>query len=629
MRLEEVITENGAVIIEPGEKVEAGSVGTWNIIYTVGEKGVAINGKIRITIPFGFSRPKLFKLPWDIEDIRKGIGGPTEPGYVSVKASNPETKLKLSIPVIPKEKVGMLEVWGKNLFITIKDAPLREGNSVVVTYGDTSFGSPGAVVQYFEQTVEFTVATDIYGDGCFYLVKNSPRLAVIGRKVSYFVVIIPSKIKEGEDFPITVVPRDKYGNATYKYQGMPQIKSDEAMRGSFELKGQHGRSALAKFSSSGTYRITAVDKDDGIVGISNPIAVTDKDNNDLNLYWGDLHVHTGFSDGLGTPDEAYRYARDISKLDFAACTDEDNESEIHLSDEEWELTKETANKYTKPAKFVAFPAYEYQDHGPKGTGHRNVYFMIDDQPILRHRDGVDLLGLYNRLKARNALVVPHHSVAMGASQVWNYHNPDLERIVEIYSIWGNSECRGCLKPHIHAGYDYEKSVQTALAKGYKLGFIASGDCHAGHPGYSDWLRWFRSYHNGLAAVYAPQLSRRDIWQALWKRHCYATTGERILLDFKLNGHMMGEEIILPKNTPREIRVKIAGTKVIKRVDLIRNNLQVYVYKGKSWKESFEYIDREDLKEEIFYYVRVIQKDGEMAWSSPIWVRPQDSLSAKS
>ncbi|GAI77257.1 unnamed protein product, partial [marine sediment metagenome] len=93
-----------------------------------------------------------------------------------------------------------------------------------------------------------------------------------------------------ETYPGSVGPRDKYGNATCKYRGMPQIKSDGAMRGSFELKGQHGRSALAKFSSSGTYRITAVDKDDGIVGISNPIAVTDKDNNDLNLYGGDLHV---------------------------------------------------------------------------------------------------------------------------------------------------------------------------------------------------------------------------------------------------------------------------------------------------------------------------------------------------
>lgn len=621
MRLEETTSENGVATIEPGGQVEAGSVDTWKIVYTAGKKRVAINGKIRITMPFGFSRPKLIKLPWDIRDMWKNIKSPTEPGYVSAETSNSKTKLELSMPVISEEKVGMLEVWGKNLFITIKNAPLREGDSVIVTYGDTSFGSPGAVVQYFEQTVEFTVAIDINGDGHFYLVKNSPKLKVIGRKASYFLVIIPSRIKEGENFPITVVPRDKYGNATYEYQGMPQIKSDGAMNGNFELKGQHGRSALAKFGSPGVYRVTVVDKDDGIVGISNPMAVVDKDNNGLNLYWGDLHVHTGFSDGLGTPDKAYRYAQDISKLDFCACTDEDNENEIHLSDEEWKLTKEAAKKYTKPGEFIAFSAYEYQDNDLEGTGHRNIYFMIDDQPILRHRDGVDLLELYNRLKGRNALVVPHHPVAMRTTRIWDYHNPELERVVEIYSVWGNSECRECLKPHIHAGYDYERSVQTALAKGYKLGFIGSGDCHAGHPGYSDWLRWFRSHHNGLAAVYAPQLSKQDIWQALWKRHCYATTGERIILDFKLNGYMMGEEIVLSKNEPRKIRVKIAGTGVIERVDLIRNNLQVYVHKGKSSKESFEYIDREDLRGEIFYYIRVIQKNGEMAWSSPIWIRP--------
>lgn len=39
------------------------------------------------------------------------------------------------------------------------------------------------------------------------------------------------------------------------------------------------------------------------------------------VYFGDLHTHCSKSDGKGTPEEAYSYARDEAKVDFLALTD--------------------------------------------------------------------------------------------------------------------------------------------------------------------------------------------------------------------------------------------------------------------------------------------------------------------
>lgn len=42
------------------------------------------------------------------------------------------------------------------------------------------------------------------------------------------------------------------------------------------------------------------------------------------IYFGNLHSHTGFSDGIGVPEHAYDYARYTAELDFLAITEHSN-----------------------------------------------------------------------------------------------------------------------------------------------------------------------------------------------------------------------------------------------------------------------------------------------------------------
>ena len=58
---------------------------------------------------------------------------------------------------------------------------------------------------------------------------------------------------------------------------------------------------------------------------------------------------------------------------------------------------------------------------------------------------------------------------------------------------------------------------------------------------------------------------------------------------------------------------------IKKIDLVRDSIDIYTHKGKGLVESFEYMDEEISPGTHYYYARITQVDKEIAWSSPIWV----------
>jgi len=201
--------------------------------------------------------------------------------------------------------------------------------------------------------------------------------------------------------------------------------------------------------------------------------------------------------------------------------------------------------------------------------------------------------------------------------------------VEVYSIWGSSEAEGTTRPNYWSN-NWDNSVRHGLARGYRLGLIASADSHDGLPGNASWMRIRRGYRGGLVAVNAPQLTREAVFDALWERRCYGTTGARILLQFRLNQAEMGQEVCSETDRQqRHLRVEVAGTAPIAEVAVVRNGQEVWTHPGDGWEADVEWVDDGDFAEAalpgfdhrpfVYYYVRVLQEDGELAWSSPIWV----------
>ncbi|MCK4967008.1 hypothetical protein KAS50_08245, partial [bacterium] len=104
------------------------------------------------------------------------------------------------------------------------------------------------------------------------------------------------------------------------------------------------------------------------------------------------------------------------------------------------------------------------------------------------------------------------------------------------------------------------------------------------------------------------------------RHCYATTGARIIIDFSINGNPMGSEIVFDdKKIKRNIFVKIEGTNNIKYVSVIKNNEEFLKKKGYGKSMTIDFSDDSPVNKTDYYYIRVVQEDEHIAWSSPIWV----------
>jgi hypothetical protein len=166
----------------------------------------------------------------------------------------------------------------------------------------------------------------------------------------------------------------------------------------------------------------------------------------------------------------------------------------------------------------------------------------------------------------------------------------------------------------------------ALRRGYRLGMIASSDNHVGMPGrsYPHDRQIHTPFPGGLAAVWAPELTREAIFDAVRARRCYGTTGARIILEFSVDGEPMGGELqVDDARAPRKIRVHARGTDVITRLEILRNGQVVHTALPEPRQAedilSLEWQDDAAIQGTAFYYVRLQQADGEMAWSSPIWV----------
>ena len=146
-----------------------------------------------------------------------------------------------------------------------------------------------------------------------------------------------------------------------------------------------------------------------------------------------------------------------------------------------------------------------------------------------------------------------------------------------------------------------------------------------------------NYKAGLMGVLAEHRTRDAIWKALWSRRVFATTGSRMLLSFTLSGNAMGSELSLRKMPElahrRVVNVEFHGTAPIKRIDIIRNNNIVHSATTDGPDAKLHWEDSTDLEQIwfppaefcdrcfCFYYPRVTQIDGEVAWASPVWIDP--------
>ncbi len=345
------------------------------------------------------------------------------------------------------------------------------------------------------------------------------------------------------------------------------------------------------------------------------------------LLRGDFHRHSEISwDGGsdGSLEDMFRYAMDASRMDWLGNGDHDNGAGREYA---WWLVQKMTDSTSAPGGFQGIYCYERSNSYPHG--HRNCLFVkrgVLPLPRLAQSDpkqrvaGIhadDTKMLYRYLKETGGICASHTS-ATGMGTDWRDNDPDVEPLVEIYQgdrmsyemqgapRTGNAPKSGKLPVNI-AGWYPAGYVDLALGqKGYKLGFEASSD------------HW--STHISFGVALSESKDRAAIIQAMKKRHTYAATDD-IICDVRCGKAIMGD--ILETAQAPQFQLKIIGTSTIKDITVLRDSKPVATipvdaksYEG-NWSEKI-------LQDgEHYYYFRVMQKDDELAWTSPIWIKKKN------
>lgn len=310
-----------------------------------------------------------------------------------------------------------------------------------------------------------------------------------------------------------------------------------------------------------------------------------------NLYWGEIHNHTFCGNiSFGNIEDAVNIAR--GHLDFWAPGEHYNfpgEERPHPMFNWDKISRVVAENY-EPGKFVTFPGFEFA----RENGDYNLYLCRDIPVLPGIKDYPELFAFARR---ENAIVIPHHiGYKVGCRGMrWDWFDPAIMPLVEIFSMHGSSEDERGPFPLDLPWMGPRETGGTALSglqQGHVFGFIASSDGHNAYPG---------SYKMGLAAVYAEELTRESIWSAMRARRTYAVTGDRILLNFELEGQPMGS--VCTSGKARSILVEVEGLDALDKIELIKNGRVL-------WRECASLNRDYDYQESGKFKVRI-----EWGWGS--------------
>ena len=435
----------------------------------------------------------------------------------------------------------------------VEGEALQPGDTITVVYGDQSGGSRGVKTQFFAtDRLLLPLYVDL-GDGNM-LTPHWPSLQVVGGEVAGVRVLAPSVVAAGEPFTLTVRSEDS----------QPQPRARRAAR----LRGRVSTIAWSRTSPPAARRSRScpdLTPRSAPAPTASPCATPPAASPRPRTRCGRSLRPSGACSGASctaTPTSPRARARrtpssatrsEDSRLDFATLTEHD----FWTDDAEWAAMKELTRRSTEAGRLIAFLGYEWTATPDRG-GHHNVFFRTPDRDRVPIQVANRLPMLFDGLRRGNQpddlLVIPHaHSAGD-----WTQSDPDLERLAEIYSSHGTFEWYG----------------NMFLRNGFDVGFVGGSDDHRAMPGGPHGKNQSSMLGiPGLAAAMAPEKTPDALFDALRARRTYATSGQRILLDARLNGAGPGQR---QADAPRrQIQAKVSGTAPIERIDVIRNNEVVF------------------------------------------------------
>lgn len=328
--------------------------------------------------------------------------------------------------------------------------------------------------------------------------------------------------------------------------------------------------------------------------------------------WGNFHEHSDISvcnrSGDNRTEEDYVCMREVARFDFGAVTDHCYNESAQI----WRYSAKITRAADDPSRFVTFVGEEWTSNNERDTappgyyGHRNLIFADPYHSTWynsRDRAYFTPRQVWDTLDGVDYIMIPHQLADAGTNVPtdWNYVHETFQPVAEIFQARESYEANDGPRrtgPG-HPGY----FLQDVWRRGVKIGVIASPD-HGGGK--------------GKAGVLVDALDRETILDACRARASWGTSAAKIAVAATVNGHLMGAAA-RRDGEPVRVHAKVSAAGPIAAVRVIRNNEVVYSHTAPGPEVSFDWLDTATLGAEVYYYLRVEQQDGELAWTSPVWL----------
>ncbi len=344
-----------------------------------------------------------------------------------------------------------------------------------------------------------------------------------------------------------------------------------------------------------------------------------------NFYFGQLHSHTNYSDGSGTPDQALTYASKAEQIDFLALTDHSNyfDTTANLSTfdkpssgipsaanpamSKWEYYKSVFDNY---ATDDFLPIYGFEMTWSGQYGHMNTFnsngIVSRNDPALNAKNGAGLKAYYELLKKQDGAFSQfnHPGTTFGTFMDFGFYDRAIDDKVNLIEV-GNGE--GPIR-----GSGYFPSYQyynLALDKGWHLAPSNNQDNHKGKWGDANTAR---------TVAIADSLTKESIFDAIDKKMVYATEDNNFEILYTLNDNSMGTtisdagekvNIVVDLNDP-DAQDVIGKVSVVVNGGIIAHSEMINSNAGTmniTLPNDYSY-----------YYIKVEQADGDIAVTAPVW-----------
>lgn len=620
-------TRRSVCYVEP-KVILAGAVGTWRFTYSPAS-----------------NLPKNTKILFDF--LSRGKEPEWQLPQVNLKV--PENLIWMELP--DGEKVGSKPTMNSSRLTFQYEfslpRELKVGENLTIFIGTPSEHKDkyrGNRSQCFSKRRRlFHIYIDPKGKGEY----KDPELFgvdVRGNELQEIRLVTPSIVAKNSRFDIFVRFEDSFGNLTGIAPEDTLIElSYKQLRENLNWKlfvPETGFLALPNlyFNEPGLYHLQLKNQKNNQVFSSSPIICTKEETH--SIFWGLFHGESDRFDATEQIESNLRFFRDGDALQFYGISP--FESEENFSSDEWKAINATMQEFNEDGRFSLFSGFQWVG-SPGEDGVRLVLYQKDSKSMFRKKESktTHVRKIYKSHTAKELQGIPCFTMAKSHYFDFSTFDSEHEHVVEIYNAWGSSEClekEGNPRPIKTLGKKgtsetAKGSIRNALNKNYRFGFVAGGLDDRGI--YSELYDSDQvQYSPGLTAVLAPIHSRDSIFQALQQRLCFATTGVRMIVHFSIAEKPMGSELST-RSKPglafnRHITGYVAGLQPLKQVTIIRNGEEFkHFYPEGSYFELT--LDDNDLLTDIvlnsnderppfiYYYLRAIQADGHIAWSSPIWV----------